>query len=151
MTALRDAEDNPPNERPTSPFGSEPPFPQHDSLPAEMVGESKTEPAPDPQTQAIVDAVLAALSPLLTRILDEQNASLSLVFERIGEVREAQQRSDQRQEDLAVETDKRLEAAITAARDGANAALDACARVESLRQAIDDQFGTGNELAGTGQ
>ncbi len=63
-----DGESGPP--LPTSPEASPARFPPLDALPSVLPGELQTEPAPDAATQAIVDAVVAALRPGLRELVD---------------------------------------------------------------------------------
>jgi len=71
LTALpHDHEDAIPTAPPVTRPDNEPPFPPHDALPDMLPGEAQTEPAPDAQTQAIVDAVIAAMRPGLQELVD---------------------------------------------------------------------------------
>lgn len=131
LTHPNDGESFPPPA--TSPDASPGPLPRHDSLPAELLGEVPTERPP---------ATLDEIRDLLGLVLKEQTDGFTLAFERIGGCYVAIERLERLQEALAIESDKRAEAAVTAARDAANAALEAAGRIEQLRQSIDDQFGT---------
>lgn len=120
----------------TSPGASPAPFPPHDSLPEELVGEAKTDRPP---------ANLDELRDILLAMQGEQNSLFGQVFTKLGDLTDAFEKSERRQERLAVETDRKFQSVAKAARDAADAALEAAARVEALRQSIDNQFGTKRE------
>jgi hypothetical protein len=117
-------EDPPPNELPpTRPFASDAPLPPHDSLPAEMVGERKTDRAP---------ATLDGIQALLVQLIEEHHAGLAGVYEAIGNVVE-------RVDLLERNTNERLDDVKRAAIAAGNGALEAAARVETLWQSTIQQ------------
>lgn len=80
--------EDPPSNEPTVPRASDAPFPEHDSLPAHLLGEVVTEPAPSAETQAIIDALVAALNARLDerdKLDAEQRSGLRLELNQIRE------------------------------------------------------------------
>lgn len=128
MTHPDDGESFPP---PATSFDASPsPLPPHDPLPAGLSVRTTT---PSPP------ATLEDIRQLLTQLLDESNAVTGKIFESIGALSGRLEKSEERQEKLTIENDKRFNEAVGAARDAANGAMAAAARVGELREAIASQ------------